>query len=138
MCRALRFAFLASLLALPLAAAQPAARSPAATDSNALNVLANALFQTVCPQSQPGCNGGCIPQYDNCDAGQYTIEFVRQKPNYVCVYHCTFTQVCHDSVCNPDDFIINTSSFRVRTDPIPPPDTCPAADVGMCTGLPTE
>jgi hypothetical protein len=131
MCRVFRLVLLGALLALPASAKEPSltaflrSLSPAATAQNV----------QICTQGLPGC-GGCIPTFDDCDNPDYSgVNFVRQKPNSVCVYQCPYTQVCRDSSCGHPP-ITTSGSFRVRSAPGEyAMGACPAADPNFCVTM---
>nr|HRC86955.1 hypothetical protein [Thermoanaerobaculia bacterium] len=54
-----------------------------------------------CPPPPAICDPdpGCTPSFDDCSRQLNAITFVRQKPNYVCVYRCDYTDTCHDTAC---------------------------------------
>jgi hypothetical protein len=130
MCRVLRFALLGTLLAVPLAAAEPAAQSPEVS-SLAIGPMATAQNKS------PNCPADA--SYDLCDARQYnSISFVNQKPNYVCVYVCYYSDTCHDTVCHLPDSTTG-GSFRVRSEPYEYPwGGCPAANISFCSTMAVE
>jgi hypothetical protein len=135
MCRVFRLALLGALLAIPLAAAEPAKSTPVANPP-ALSPLAQALFQTViCTQGlqPPNC---CEPSFDDCNTQYTSVSFVRQKPNGVCVYQCQDTVTCYDSTgCSPGH-TTTFGSFRVRSEVGQfPMDGCPAADINFCVTM---
>lgn len=93
-----------------------------------------------CPPPPQICDSdpGCTPSFDDCSREITYINFVRQKPNYVCVYQCTYTDTCYDTACGLIFPQVTNGAFRVRTEPILPPDECPAAEIWMCTGFALE
>jgi hypothetical protein len=134
MCRMFRFALLGVLLAVPLAAAEPAKSSPASSPLT-LSPASEAIFKTIiCPLGQRSC-GGCIPDFSVC-SDQYTISFVKQKSTGVCVYQCQDTVTCYDSMgCSPGH-TTTFNSFRVRSEAGEfPIGGCPAADINFCVTM---
>jgi hypothetical protein len=135
--KALLLVVLGCLLAVPLAAAEPAASSSplSGADLVALGILSGAELKQICPLSAV-CppDEGCIPRYTNCRDRVYTqINFIKQKPNLKCVYQCLYTEDCYDVFCDTEDFITVNDSHRVRIGPYPA-GQCPAADIDFCTG----
>lgn len=121
----------ACLFALPAVA-----ETSAVTEPLFGNDLASALPMS-CPLSLAECGPDCIPSYDDCTQTE-AISFVRQKPNYVCVYQCTTTSTCFDTACGRITPQVTTVSYRVRSEPVAPPEPCLAPDVWMCTGFALE
>ena len=118
----LLFSSLALFLSLPLAA-----QTPADCATQALTQLGTPAptFMTYLPPDE------CIPSY-TCGDRQYTsITFIRQKPNYVCVYRCEYTETCVDHNCNEGSYQ-QPGSHRVRIYGYGPGE-CPSADQVMCT-----
>lgn len=132
MCRVLRLALLGVLLAMPLAADQPASSS---SESCALSLspMATAQSKIICPQQLPDCEN-CISHYV-CTREYNSVTFVRQKPNLVCVYACDYTDTCTDETCDEPDTITN-GGHRVRSEPYEYPlDGCPPADLNFCINM---
>ena len=114
----LLFSSLALFLALPLAAQTPAD-------------CATQLAQLGTPTPTFMTSPECIPSYA-CGNRQYTsITFIRQKPNYVCVYRCEYTETCVDNHCNEGSYE-QPGAHRVRIYGYGPGE-CPSADQVMCT-----
>lgn len=138
MCRALRFVVLGALLAVPLAAAEPAQSSSKSVSADS-GILAFDPMSTAqvksCPIEDPDCN--CHPQYTYCPTRTYnSISFVNQKPNYVCVYVCYYTDTCYDTACGRQAPIYPTGTFRVRSEPYEFPwGGCPAANISFCSTM---
>jgi hypothetical protein len=103
---------------------------------------ANVPFPPVCLRSD-GCPPVCTPRLDCGPIDEDTIvgEFIKQKPNLECVYHCLGDQTCTqtNADCSVSTFI-DTHSYRRRA-PYPagacPLDAGTAAWVCM-TGLDGE
>jgi hypothetical protein len=133
MCRVLRLALFGALLAFPLAADQPAKSSQESCDV-ALSQMSTAQFKS-CPLYDPDCEN-CIPEYNLCTRQYDSIAFVRQKPNYVCVYSCNYTDTCYDSACGQPFPVVTSGTFRVRSEPYEYPwDGCPPADIDFCSTM---
>jgi hypothetical protein len=139
--KALLLVVLGCLLAVPLAASEPAATSSSESraslsraDLVALGILTGAELRQICPQSGMCPPDPCIPEYTNCQNRVYNqINFIKQKPNGKCVYQCLFSEECFDVLCNTNNSIDVDGSHRVRIGPYPVGE-CPAPDIDFCTG----
>ena len=135
MCKVLRLALLGVLLAVPLAADQPATSSPESCVLS-LSPVATAESKIICPQQFPDCEN-CFPNYV-CSRQYDSVTFVRQKPNLVCVYSCDYTDTCTDVSCGGGD-LITSGTHRVRSEPNEYPlGGCPPADIDFCINMAVE
>ena len=130
MCRVLRYALFGALMAFPLAAAEPAAPAAESPEVSSLAIGPMATAQN----KSPNCPADA--SYDNCSRQYNSIAFVNQKPNYVCVYVCYYTDTCYDSVCSLP-FPTNTNgTLRVRSQPYEFLwGGCPEANINFCTTM---
>ena len=136
MCKVLKVALFGVLLAVPLAASQPAQPS-SESSSLALNPVATAQVKS-CPLNDPECEP-CFPEFTNCSRTYNSITFVNQKPNQVCVYVCSYTDTCYDVACNRPNPIITNANHRVRSEPYEfPVGGCPAANISFCSTMAVE
>lgn len=120
--------------------ALPAVGDENATLAKLFGAKSSQPIAMSCPPPPQICDDGpgCTPSFDDCDREITGVNFVRQKPNWVCVYQCTYTDTCYDSVCDEPFPTVTSGGYRVRTEPILPPASCPAPSLEMCTTLNIE